>query len=190
MTIRLRRRALRTAFGVLCFTAAATLAAPAGAQSTTGAIPAACDGPGQHDWDFWIGEWSLTGPDGKARGTARIARAVTGCGFVEEISAGASPTGFSFNAFDSTRGQWTQLWASPGTIVRLDGKSDAAGRFIAEGTIAYTAKTIERPLRVEWARVGDGRVRQDFFEREGPGSAWHPTFSQFYVPRHAATKDQ
>lgn len=44
-------------------------AVPAAGQT---ARPAACTEPEHHQFDFWIGEWDVTLPNGKAAGTNRI----------------------------------------------------------------------------------------------------------------------
>jgi len=41
-------------------------AVPAAGQT---ARPAACTAPEHHQFDFWIGEWDVTLPNGKAAGT-------------------------------------------------------------------------------------------------------------------------
>jgi hypothetical protein len=41
-------------------------AVPAAGQT---ARPAACTAPEHHRFDFWIGEWDVTLPNGKAAGT-------------------------------------------------------------------------------------------------------------------------
>jgi len=50
-------------------------AGPAAGQT---ARPAACTAPEHHQFDFWIGEWDVTLPNGKTAGTNRIGAAAAG----------------------------------------------------------------------------------------------------------------
>jgi hypothetical protein len=50
--------------------AAACAAAPVAAQAAPRANP--CAGAEHHQFDFWIGDWDVTTPDGKPAGRNRI----------------------------------------------------------------------------------------------------------------------
>jgi hypothetical protein len=67
----------------------AALAAALGsvAVGAQGPQPAPCAAPEYREFDFWIGDWVVTRPDGKPAGTNRIERIAGGCGLQETWTA-------------------------------------------------------------------------------------------------------
>lgn len=58
-------------------------------------------------FDFWIGEWAVTNPDGTPAGKNSIKRIQNGCVIQENwISANGGYTGTSHNFYNSVDKQW------------------------------------------------------------------------------------
>ena len=89
--------------GVLALTAGdpeiarATTKPPGG--MATASVP--CSAPENRQFDFWLGEWDVTTPDGKLAGTNRITRILSGCALREEWSGAGGIRGTSLNVFDA-----------------------------------------------------------------------------------------
>jgi hypothetical protein len=69
-----------------------------------------------HDFDFWIGEWDVFGPEGRQVGTNSIT-ALFGTGALAEHWHGAGGVeGRSLNAWDEVRACWHQTWVDSGGV--------------------------------------------------------------------------
>src|SRR5687767_15070611 len=76
-------------------------------------------------FDFWIGEWEVYGPKGKA-GTSRIDLILDSCIILENwTSARPGYAGKSFNTYNQTTKQWQQTWVdnSGGSTEYLRGQA-------------------------------------------------------------------
>ena len=84
----------------------------------------ACCSADHRAFDFWIGEWEVTDPDGKIVGTNNIQKAQDGCVLVEDWkSSNGTFTGGSTNFFNNQNGQWEQLWIdNSGSHLHLKGR--------------------------------------------------------------------
>src|SRR5579859_6297267 len=122
---------------------------------------AACDAAEYHQFDFWIGDWTVTAPNGQLAGTNTIDRPLGGCVLQEHWVGARGSHGSSFNIYDATRKQWHQTWVDDqGTLLLLDG-AYANGKMILSGPgVNQTGAAIIN--RITWQREhGDpDRVRQ------------------------------
>lgn len=145
--------------------------------------------PVNHDFDFWIGDWNVTTPDGKPAGTNRIEPIAGGRGLYENWEGAAQPngqpggSGKSLNAFNPAKHQWQQLWiGSGGNVLELAGG-------LIEGKMVLTSE--ERPLRdgrkitnrITWTPNADGSVRQHWEQSFDGGKTWTTAFDGHYVKK-------
>ena len=94
------------------------LASPA--QSTK---PPTCDAPEHRQFDFWLGDWDVTTPDGKPAGRNAITRELNGCVLHERWAGAGGTKGESFNIWDRVSKQWHQTWVSDnGALLLLTGR--------------------------------------------------------------------
>lgn len=163
------------AMAVVAGAALAQSAAPPGAPK-----PAPCSAPEYHQWDFWLGAWRVTDLKGVFQGTNEITLSPSGCGLIENWQGAEGGRGMSFNGYDAVRKTWTQLWISPGSVIRLEGKLDAGGVMRTEGFISYAGKKIEHPFRGIWTPQRDGSVRQAFYEFDPATKKWGEWFIGIY----------
>ena len=86
------------------------------------ARPPACTSAEHHQFDFWIGEWNVTLPNGKYAGTNRIEPILTGCVLRETWSGAGGMHGTSYNIYDAAARHWHQTWVDDGgSLLQLDG---------------------------------------------------------------------
>jgi hypothetical protein len=74
------------------------------------------------DFDFWVGEWDVTVPDGRRAGTNHIEKMERGCLLVERWTGAVGGTGMSMNYYDPAKARWLQLWVSSnGVVIEIEG---------------------------------------------------------------------
>ncbi len=142
----------------------------------------ACAGAEHHQFDFWIGTWDVTLPDGKRAGANRIEPILNGCVLRESWDGAGGGHGTSYNAYDGPRGLWHQTWVDDGgSVLVLEGKF-AGGKMVLEGRNSDPAG---RPLRqrITWQETAPGRVRQHWETSKDDGATWTTAFDGRYVKR-------
>ena len=137
--------------------------------------------PESRQFDFWIGEWDVTTPDGKPAGSSRIERIANGAGLLENWTGYPAPTGDngkSLNAYNRARQQWQQFWVGSGGGVLelagglvdsnmvLTGEHDVRGRHLTE--------------KITWTPNSDGSVRQHWEQSTDGGKTWTTAFDGLY----------
>jgi hypothetical protein len=175
------RRALRLACGI----AAASPALPSllvAQETVPAAAPKPCAAPEHRQFDFWIGEWEVTRPDGAPAGRNRIESILDGCALRESWTGAKGGSGNSYNAYDRQRGRWHQTWVDNGGLVlRLDG-TFAAGKMVLSGESRDSAGA--RVLnRITWQETAPGAVRQLWETSRDGGRTWSVVFDGRYRKR-------
>jgi hypothetical protein len=134
----------------------------------------------RHDFDFWIGDWEVFGPQGKQVGTNKIT-AMFGNGMLQEHWHGnGGIEGRSLNAYDEARGVWHQTWIdSTGGVLLLDGGLQGAA-MVMEGRVpSGDDPTTVDMQRITWTREADG-VRQVWETSTDDGATWNVAFDGRY----------
>jgi len=133
--------------------------------------------PEARQFDFWIGEWNVTTPDGKPAGTSRIEVIANGAGLLENWSSPNAP-GKSLNAYNAAKRQWQQFWVGAGGGVLelaggmvdgnmvLMGEHDVRGRHVLE--------------KITWTPNAGGSVRQHWEQSTDGGKTWATAFDGRY----------
>jgi Protein of unknown function (DUF1579) len=132
-----------------------------------------------HDFDFWIGEWEVFGPQGKPVGRNSITP-LLGTGALSEHWHGAGGfEGHSLNAYDAARGCWHQTWVdSTGGLLLLDGGL-ADGAMVMEGVAPGDDSPDLQRQRITWTPQQDG-VRQHWQASADDGLTWMTVFDGHY----------
>lgn len=151
------------------------------------AAPPPCTAPEQRQFDFWLGQWEVTLPDGKPAGRSRIESILDGCVVLENWTGASGFSGKSFNIHNRATGNWEQYWVSHGgnRLHLVGGLRD--GAMVLEGrreTPDPQSGKLPRE-RVTWTRQADGAVRQLWETSTDDGASWQVTFDGLY--RHSAT---
>jgi hypothetical protein len=159
-----------------------------GQQSVTAAAPPPqprpnpCDAPEFRQFDFWIGDWEVKGPQGRVIGANVIEPLAGNCGVHENWTGAGGGVGRSLNTFHRTDGKWHQVWVgSGGGLLHLIGEL-RDGKMVLEGETVgpNNVKTLQR---VTWTPMDDGRVRQFWEASTDEGKTWTVAFDGFYVKR-------
>ena len=149
---------------------------PAGAQQQ-----APCAAEAHRQFDFWVGNWEVTNPDGKVVGTNRITAILGGCVLLEEWQSAGPHSGKSFNIYDAANDKWHQTWVdNGGLLLELDGRLED-GRMVLSG---------QRPgrdggevrHRITWEPLESGDVRQTWDSSTDGGQSWNTVFNGLYSP--------
>ena len=142
--------------------------------------PAPCAATVHHEFDFWIGAWSVT-ENGKPAGTNRIDRLLDGCALFENWVGVDGSRGHSLNFYDRGRDQWQQTWvdASPGVLNLTGHFSD--GRMALSGKSNDPKTHKQRSDRITWTPNGDGTVRQLWDQSLDGGKNWKVVFDGIYT---------
>ena len=161
----------------------------ADAQTTAtqaGAMPPAaqpCGTAQYRQFDFWLGEWEVSKPDGSPAGHSRIEAILGGCVILEHWTSAKPPyAGKSFNTYNSATGQWEQFWVDNGgaRLHLLGGLVD--GRMVLAGVQDKPdPKTgIVQRERITWSVETDGSVRQLWETSTDDGKSWVVSFDGRY----------
>jgi len=133
-----------------------------------------CSAPEHRQFDFWIGEWRVTTPDGKHAGDNRIEKILDGCALHENWRGASGGQGFSYNAYDEHRKVWHQTWVDKqGNLLLLEGAL-RTGQMVLEGTQGGTLH------RIAWEPRKDGTVRQLWESSADQGRTWKTEFDGLY----------
>ena len=152
------------------------LASALPAQTPKGPPPPA---PEATQFDFWIGEWTVTAANGNVAGTNKIERVSNGHGLLENWTSARGGHGKSLNAYNAAKKQWQQFWiGGDGMVLELAGGLDAQGRMVMTGQ-SYGRN--EGLNRVTWTPNSDGTVRQFWEASKDGGKTWAVVFDGRYV---------
>ena len=136
------------------------------AQTPTSPAPLPSPPPINHEFDFWLGEWQVTTPDGKAAGTSRIESVAEGHGLLENWTgdpAAGGGNGKSLNCYNLGTRQWQQFWiGSRGGVLELagglhDGSMVLSGSHTVRGQSLWNGSHGPRKPMVRCGSSGNSR---------------------------------
>jgi len=166
---------------IILAAAAAFSVGAAQAQSAPAQTPP-CSDTVFHDFDFWLGEWDVYGPNGKLAGTNSIRKEEYGCLLTEHWTNAGGQTGQSYNFVDLATGKWRQVWVSAGATIDYSGGLNDKGEMVLEGTIGYGAGQPGNgaKFRGAWTPNEDGTVTQYFQQYDDARKEWTDWFKGTY----------
>jgi len=169
--------------------AAAALSVSVAQAQTSPAQAPPCSDPLFREFDFWLGEWDVYGPNGKLAGTNSIRKEEYGCLLTEHWTNVGGTTGQSYNFVDLATGKWRQVWVSAGATIDYTGGLDDKGAMVLEGTIGYGAGQPGNgaKFRGTWTPNDDGAVTQYYQQYDDEKKVWNDWFRGTY--RRKATPD-
>ena len=113
------------------------------------------------EFDFWVGSWVVTKPDGSLAGTNVIDKIQDNCILRENwTSAVGNFTGTSSNFYNTQTKQWEQIWLdNQGGILHLKGNRKG-NQMILQSDEQNNSKGEPFFNRITWTSNDDGTVRQ------------------------------
>lgn len=123
--------------------------------------PCNCCTEKHSEFDFWIGTWEVTNPDGTKAGENTIEKIQGKC-ILQENWTSASPgyTGTSNNFYNYKAKQWEQIWVdNQGQSLHLKGNK-VGNQMILRTDNETNAEGKTFFHRVTWTENEDGSVRQ------------------------------
>jgi len=155
------------------------LSIPAAATPNPTQSPSPCSSAEYRQFDFWVGDWQVTTPDGKAVGANTIERTLDGCVLRESWRGTSGSRGNSYNIYDASRKQWHQTWVdNQGQLLQLDGGLRGGRMVLSGATVDSTGKRTQQ--RITWERVGKDQVRQLWESSSDGGRTWAVAFDGLY----------
>ncbi len=106
-------------------------------------------------FDFWVGDWDVTTPDGTPQGKSSVQSMAGGCGLLENWTALNGMTGKSLNAYNPAEKHWQQYWVGQGGLVTEYRESE-----MHDKSIAFYTRSPGRATRLTFTPMSDGTVRQ------------------------------
>jgi hypothetical protein len=133
-----------------------------------------------HQFDFWLGDWTVTDPKGAPLGVSSITSDHERCIVRESWTGGFGGKGTSVNFYDPAGKQWHQVWTDDnGTITNYVGElRGGAMAFHAEGF--GDADGVHHQRTLVFTPNADGSVEQ-VFQDSDDGKSWKTTFDGHYV---------
>jgi hypothetical protein len=145
--------------------------------------PPACAGAVHRQFDFWVGEWSVT-PTGTEQPVANslIEKLYGGCAIRENWMPLKGAGGGSLNNY--VDGRWRQTWVdSSNARVEFEGG-------LADSKMVLTGlwKGVNGPgkdalIRMTYSKNADGSVRQHGEQSTDQGKSWSTNFDFTYHPK-------
>jgi hypothetical protein len=144
--------------------------------------PRPCSSPEHRQFDFWVGEWDVTTPNGKTAGANRITPILGGCALREEWAGAGGVNGTSLNMWDAAAKRWRQTWVDGrGNVLLLTGGRSGA-KMVLEGE-SPGGKGGVLKNRISWSPLAAGHVRQLWETSRDGGKTWETAFDGDYGPR-------
>jgi hypothetical protein len=155
------------------------------AQSAT-AVPAAAsraptpcaNEPERHRFDFWIGEWDVTTPNGNPAGSSVVQSVSGGCALLENWTSMNGGHGKSLNAYNPDIHQWQQYWIGQDGKVAEFRSSEFDGK-----SLVFFIKDGAKPnsiLRLSFTPRDSATVRQHSESSSDGGKSWKTQFDLLY----------
>lgn len=134
--------------------------------------------PEVRQFDFWVGDWEVTTPDGELSGHNCIEKLLGDRVLQENWTGTSGHVGRSFNLYDASIGKWRQFWvdASGLALVLTGGIVD--GAMVLEGARLSDGKSVLD--RITWTPNADGTVRQLWETSDDGGAKWTVIFDGLY----------
>ena len=165
------------------FTVAALIVAATSAAAQRPA-PSVCSAAAHHQFDFWIGEWSVTERStGQFAGVSHIEQLYGGC-VIRENWASDGFRGGSLNSYWSSDKQWHQTWMdSAGAFRHFIGGLDGQGRMVITAHQPSPDGSGKiRLIRLTFTPNKDGTVRQYSDYSDDDGANWALRYDYLYRP--------
>jgi tetratricopeptide (TPR) repeat protein len=136
-----------------------------------------------HLFDFWIGEWDVTSPQGQPAGRSSVQQILSQCVIFENWTDRQGGQGKSFNAYNVDYNMWQQFWTDQYgrvTEYRESERTPEKGlRFLAH----QGAPQHQTLIRMTFTPIDPKTVRQFGETSTDGGKTWTTSFDLYYRRR-------
>jgi hypothetical protein len=141
----------------------------------------ACCGEKARQFDFWLGTWNVSTPDGKLAGTNTIELIQDSCVLRENWTSSKSDfTGTSYNFYNKVTEKWQQTWVdNKGGNLLLEGEY-VNGKMILSSKPVRNANGKMQVDRITWTNNTDKTIRQYWEASTDNGVTWKTVFDGLY----------
>jgi len=137
--------------------------------------------PEARQFDFWVGEWEVTGPQGKVVGHSRVELILNDRVIQEHWTGAGGFGGTSLNLYDAEAKVWRQFWTDQtGGTLQLTGGLVHGSMVLEQTSTADGATTVDR---ITWTPNADGSVRQLWEKTTDNRQTWTAAFDGLYRKR-------
>src|SRR5690242_2297449 len=134
-----------------------------------------------HFFDFWIGEWDVTGPQGQPAGKSTVQQILSQCVIFENWTDRQGGQGKSFNAYNPDYDWWQQFWTDQYgrvTEYRESERTPEGGlRFLAHQGRSGGRQSV---IRMTFTPIDRNTVHQYGEMSSDSGKTWTPSFDLYY----------
>jgi hypothetical protein len=164
-----------------CTLAAQSVSATQASAPSKAPTPCA-DVPERHRFDFWIGEWTVTGPNGSGpAGSSSVQSVSGGCALLENWDSANGGHGKSLNAYNPIVGQWQQYWiGQDGNPTEFRESSWDGNSIVFRAHVAATDNSPATEMRLTFTPVDSNTVRQHGENSTDGGATWKTTYDLLY----------
>ncbi|MGH7459947.1 MAG: tetratricopeptide repeat protein [Longimicrobiales bacterium] len=145
--------------------------------------------PEARQFDFWVGDWAVSAPNGQRLGNNRIEKSLRGCALIENWTDGSSREGKSISTFDPVLKTWHQLWVSDNGTVTDYAEGSVEGsslHFLARWRNANGDSVRQRMV---FHAVHADTVRQVIDSSTDRGRTWSPPWVGIYTRQPSARSE-
>lgn len=138
-----------------------------------------CVEPEYRQFDFWLGNWQVTQPDGTVAGTNAIQASYNGCVMTEHYQVNGAPYGESLNAYDRATQRWYQTWMDKnGTVLLLSGGMKGDSMVLSGQSKDASGGDVTH--QISWQPQANGTVIQHWQFKQADGD-WTTLFKGIYT---------
>lgn len=143
-----------------------------------------CAEPERSQLDFWVGQWDVyqTGSE-QLVAHSLIEKLYDGCAIRENWMPLKKAGGGSLSSYDPRARKWRQTWVdSSGATVTFDGELRDADMVLEGNWPDLLGPGKDALVRMTYARLPGGSVRQAGVQSTDGGKTWQPSFDFTYRP--------
>jgi hypothetical protein len=139
-----------------------------------------CTAAPYRQFDFWVGNWSITNPQGAPAGVSQITKELDGCAIMENYTG---TSGRSITRYERATRTWHQDYIDNiGFALRLAGRAGDGGVIRLADSLRAIPNGPTLASKFTWTPNADGTVRQLWdFSLDG-GNSFFVNFDGLYAP--------
>ncbi len=144
----------------------------------------ACTAPEFHQFDFWLGDWNVTAPEGKPLGTSKVSAILGGCAIQENWTSATGGKATSISVYDAPNRRWHQTWVDDtGGLLQLDGEFRDGVMVLIGRRPSVRDRGSAVVHRIAWTVTSPDHVLQRWEVSKNEGRTWSTFFEGTYVRR-------